>query len=36
MRSGLSYDRPFFIQLMNWKGWDVPDIVMDAQKIEIP
>ena len=28
--------RRAFIDLMDWKGWDVPDIVMEAERIEIP
>jgi hypothetical protein len=28
--------RRAFIQLMDWKGWDLPDIVMDEIRMEIP
>jgi len=28
--------RRAFIQLMDWKGWNVPDIVMDTERVEIP
>jgi hypothetical protein len=28
--------RRAFIQLMDWKGWNVPDIMMDTERIEIP
>jgi len=28
--------RRAFIQLMEWKGWDVPDILMEEARIEIP
>ncbi len=28
--------RRAFIQLMDWKGWDVPDILMEEARIEIP
>jgi hypothetical protein len=28
--------RRAFIQLMDWKGWDVPDIVMETESLEIP
>ncbi len=28
--------RRAFIQLMDWKGWDMPDIVMDVERVEIP
>jgi hypothetical protein len=28
--------RRAFIQLMDWKGWQVPDIVMETETIELP
>jgi len=28
--------RRAFIELMDWKGWDVPDILMEAERIEVP
>jgi hypothetical protein len=27
--------RRAFIQLMDWKGWDVPDILMEEGSIEL-
>jgi hypothetical protein len=28
--------RRAFVQLMDWKGWEVQDIVMETQSLEIP
>jgi hypothetical protein len=28
--------RRAFIELMDWKGWDVPDILMEEVSIELP